>query len=185
MPGIENITDKITRDAKIKAALMISEARQKAADEAKIITEETDRETRRITEQAGVLASRRREQIAAKTDSEIRDKKLEAKQKAIDSVFSESLRRLENLSPGELESFAADYCKKAGLKEGDLIVLPDKYGEIDIKKIDPRLSLYSGERKISGGFILISGDIEQNNTFSALLDFLRNDIEPEVVSMLF
>ena len=185
MPGIENITDKIIEDAKTKAALEIAGAKQKATETAKAAAEEANREKGRILEEAKALAARRKEQIAAKTAAEIRDRKLEAKQKAIDGVFAESLARLEALGPDEFESFAAGFCKNAKIKQGDFIVLPEKYKGIDIKNIDPTLSLCPEKRRISGGFILVSGGLEQNHTFSALLDYLRNDIEPEVISKLF
>ncbi|MCL1793378.1 MAG: V-type ATP synthase subunit E [Oscillospiraceae bacterium] len=185
MSGIENIIGKITEDAKTKAAQMIAQATHKANLEAETAAKSAKGEAARVLEQAGVLASRRKEQILAKTRAETRDKKLGAKQKAIDKVFAESLERLKNLPQGEFERFVSGACKIAGIREGDQIILPEKYKKTDIKKIDPRLSLYAGERAAESGFILISGGFEQNNTFSALLDFIRNDIEPEVISLLF
>ena len=185
MSSIENITDKIITDAKDKADLMIAEATKKAKSEAEIVTAEANREKERILQEARALATRQKERIVASTNAEIRDKKLEAKQKAIDGVFAESLIRLEAISPDEFAGFAADFCKNAGIKEGDLIIFPEKYKGMDTKKIHPKLAPYVGERSVSGGFVLISGGVEQNNTFSALLDFLRDDIEPELVSILF
>jgi V/A-type H+-transporting ATPase subunit E len=185
LPGIENITDKIIEDAKKKAALIIAGAEEKSLRELETVTEEAKRERERILSEAKALALRQKEQIYAKRSGEIRDKKIAAKQKTIDRVFSESLKRLENLEPGEFESFAAGVCRGADIGEGDLILMPEKYRDTDIKKIDARLSLYSGERQVSGGFVLISGGVEQNNTFSALLDFKRNDIEPKLISILF
>ena len=38
---------------------------------------------------------------------------------------------------------------------------------------------------IKGGFILQSGGVEINNTFQALLEMQRDELEPEVASLLF
>lgn len=185
MSGIENIIKKISEDTQQKAGQIIKAAEDKAeADKQKII-EEANREKDRIISDAELAASRLKEQIVTGKNLEVRDLKLAAKQQVIDKVFAESLSRLNNMDVGEFEKFVCDYCAGAEIKNNDQIILPDKYIGIDVKKINPMLTLYTGERSIDGGFILISGGIEQNNTFSALLDYYKSELEPEIIAKLF
>lgn len=185
MSGIENITKKISKDAELKAGQIISQAEEKALSDKQILIEEANREKDALIADAELAASRLKAQIIAGKNLEMRDKKLEAKQKIIDKVFSESLARLNDMDQGDFEKFVGDYCKNADIKNDDRIILPGKYDGIDVKKINPQLTLYTGDRSIKGGFILISGGIEQNNTFSALLDFYKSELEPEIISELF
>ena len=188
MPGaIENITDKILGDAKAKAELIIQEAKAKAERERSSIVGEAKQKQTQLQKEAKASAEQLRERLIEKNKIELRDKKLEAKQQALDMVFSKSLDRLDNMPADEFEKFLANFCKKtqATIKEGDTIALPEKYKDIDIKKIDPRLSLCVGGRSVSGGFVLVSGGIEQNNTFFALLDHLRYDMESKLAEVLF
>jgi len=188
LPGaIENITDKILGDAKAKAELIIQEAKAKAERERSSILGEANQKQEQLQKEAKASAEQLKERLIEKNKIELRDKKLEAKQQALDMVFSKSLDRLDNMPADEFEKFLADFCDKmrAEIKEGDMIALPEKYKDIDIKKIDPRLVPYTGERLVSGGFVLISGGIEQNNTFFALLDHLRYDMESKLAEVLF
>lgn len=185
MSGIDNIIKKISKDAELKADQIILQAEEKARSDRQSLIEKANREKDALVSDAELSASRLKAQIIAGKNLELRDQKLDAKQKIIEKVFSESLDRLNNMDQGEFENFVAEYCKNADIKQGDQIILPNKYVGIDITKINPLLILYNGDRSIEGGFILISGGIEQNNTFSALLDFYKSDLEPEIISKLF
>jgi len=185
LSGVENITNKILKDAEAKATSIIQAAEEKAALDKQSIIDQAKREEERILAEAKVLTARSKEQTITGISLAIRNQKLEAKQQIVEKVFSESLKRLNDMEWDDLKKFIAAFCESTTIKENDQIILPDKYKDVDVKSIDSRLSPYSGDRSVANGFILVSGGIEQNNTFSALLDFYKNDMEPEVISMLF
>jgi len=183
--GLDKVIKKIQSDAEAKAVSIIREA-EAAADKAKQeIIDKANKDAARILTEAELAATRLKEQIKSGNSLEIRNKKLAAKQKVIDKVFADALTALIGISQAEFEKFVASYCKDAVIKDGDQIILPEKYKSADVKKINPKLTVYTGNRNINGGFILISGGVEQNNTFAALLDYYRNDLEPLVISKLF
>ena len=184
MPGIENITAKILKDAEEKAGLIIEEAREKARAASRDVIAEANREKERIDSEAETLSARVAEHVVSTNILDIRNKKLQAKQTVIKKILSESLKRLCDMESGAFEKFVSSYCKDADIKDGDLIILPEKYKSIDVSKINPKLARYEGSRSVSDGFVLVSGGIEQNNTFTALLDLYKNDLAPEIISLL-
>jgi len=60
------------------------------------------------------------------------------------------------------------------------VILPDKY-----KNISVNVKISEEQRKISGGFILKTRDMEKNNTFESLLHYYRDDVEELVTQNLF
>jgi V/A-type H+-transporting ATPase subunit E len=57
--------------------------------------------------------------------------------------------------------------------------------QLKARGIKGELKLSDEARGISGGFILKKGDIEVNNTFEALIRMTRDELEAEVVKVLF
>ncbi|MDR1690112.1 MAG: V-type ATP synthase subunit E [Clostridiales bacterium] len=185
MSGLDNILKKISQDAQEAAAKIEKDASDKAELEKAKVIEEANAEGARILAEADVLAQRTKEQIVTGTGLKVRNEKLTAKQEIIDRVFAESLKRLNNMEFDDFENFIAAFLSKAEIKQGDSVILPEKYLGLNTSKISAKLSPYTGERTVTGGFILVSGGIEQNNTFAALLDFNKSDLEPLVIKELF
>ena len=185
MSGLDNILNKISDDAKKKADEVVKNAEDLANIKAKEITDAAENEAAKLIESAEAEALRVKERISSGVALDIRNKKLAAKQESIEKVFEKALEILNDMERQEFEKFLMGYLKSANIKETDEIILPDRYKSIDLKKINPHLTLYQGDRVISGGFVLVSGGIERNNTFAALLDFYRGDLEPLIIQKLF
>ncbi|GHU56773.1 hypothetical protein AGMMS49975_20770 [Clostridia bacterium] len=126
-------------------------------------------------------AERLKERAIGAARLEARNKKLGAKQKQIDKVFEKALEELNNLPKEDFVKFVK---ARIDAQKGDFIAYPEKY-KLTAKDYAPATHYNGGDREISGGFIVISGGIEQNNTFSSLIDFQKNDLEQEVIKILF
>lgn len=185
MSGLDNIIKKITEDASLKSMHIKKESEEQANAKADSVIAETNKAKADIISEAKTEAVRLKEQLIVGKNLEIRNNKLAAKQQMIDKVFDESLNKLNNMSEDEYMKFLNGYISSAEITDNCEIILPEKYQNLDVKKLNPLISLYSGSRKIDGGFILVSGGIEQNNTFEALIDYYRNELEQDVIQKLF
>jgi V/A-type H+-transporting ATPase subunit E len=82
----------------------------------------------------------------------------------------------------EFAGFLTERLAKLKLS-GEAIILPARYG---IEKLEQEgVAVSKGGRAISGGFILVKDGIEQNNTFEALLGYYRDELEGEVLKILY
>lgn len=185
MSNLDNILKKISDDANTRTNQILQQAREDSTKKSEEILNEVNVKKEEILNEAKLSASRLKEQVVVGKNLEIRNNKLEAKQKIIDKVFEQSCQKLNDMPEKDFLKFVKTYCANINIKENDEIILPDKYNKINISQISPNLKLYVGDRKINGGFILISGGIEQNNTFEALIDYYRHDLEQDVIRKLF
>lgn len=191
MATLEKLTAKILADSEAEAKRILEEAGAEAARITAGIREETGREKEKILADAQLEASRKSEQILIGGQLAARDADLAAKQQMLNKVFAEALQRLNAMPKEKFLQFAAQTLRGQRLN-GEEIILPERYGftidEINaaVKAAGGTGVLVMGEsRGIEGGFILRKGGIEQNNTFEALVEFYRYELESEVTRALY
>lgn len=198
MSNLENLTSKIIEDANKKAEELLSEAKK---EENKIVDEKVkkaNKEKEQIIEKAKREAKTKAERIISNTHLKIRNNKLEAKQEVINKVFDEAVIKLQDLSKDEYLNFIKSSILSLDI-EGDeeIIVSDNDKDKIDISFIETLNEQLKGKckkgllkvsnetRNIKGGFILYKNGIEINNSFEALVDSLRDELEQEIIEALF
>ncbi|EDT86136.1 V-type ATP synthase subunit E [Clostridium botulinum] len=198
MSNLENLTSKIIEDANKEAEKLLSEAKK---EENKIVDEKIKKANKakeQIIERAKRESKTKAERVISNAHLKVRNNKLEAKQEMINKVFDEAVIKLQNLSKDEYLNFVKSSILSLDI-EGDeeIIVSPNDKDKIDIslmltlnnqlkaKGKKALLKISNENRNIKGGFILYKNGIEINNSFEALVDSLRDELEQEIIEALF
>lgn len=196
--GLEEIKLKILNDAQDTASEILDKANLKAHQ---IMEEAEDRAksaAENILKLAGKNAEKEKRRILTLARLKSKNLVLTEKQKLIEDVFEGALNRLNNLSDGEYRSFVEKFIlKTVSSGEEEIIISPaseksitdDLISEINSELIKNgkvgKLKLSSERREIGKGFILKSTNAEIDCTFKAIIEESKNEMEPEVVKVLF
>jgi len=180
MSNLDNLVAKIIKDGEERAKTITNEAEDKAKEIVAKKLAEAEKEKAAIAADAKIQAENAKEKIISATKLKVRDDMLIAKQESIANICDEALRRLNDLPSGEFEKFVSDSLSAERLSGHEEVILPDKYRNISVN-----VKVSDEQRKISGGFILKSNDMEKNNTFESLLHYYRDDVEELVTQNLF
>lgn len=198
MSNISNLTSKILRDAEERRDSILSAAE----DEKAIILEKKKNLAKSLEatmlDKAKIEAQARQERVVSGAILKVRNEKLKAKQVMIKEVFEKSIEELCNLSKVEFMAFVKDSILSLDLVGDENLILNDEgkkfidqslINEINnslvLKGSKGELTMDSQTRNFKGGFILERQGIEINNTFEALVNSLKNDLEFEVARELF
>jgi len=157
----EQVVDKILSEARAEAEAIRSEAQGQADEDRSRLQEELDAfeaETKRLADQAA-------ERLAALEDDEYRDFMADLMARAVETGD-------EKIIIGHDETRIDDRVIKAVNRQ----LGPGFKGN---------LQLASDRADIRGGFILRRGKIQTNVSIDVLVGQTREDMEPEVVAMLF
>lgn len=198
MSNLSNLTSKIIEDANIKAKEIVSSALIQETEILNKSKSQAEKRKAEIIEKSKIEAVTKKERVISNALLEVRDNKLKAKQEIIEKVFDESLTKLNNLSMEQYSSFVKNYILSLDICGDEEIIVGEKESNkissellSDInsllkekgKKGELKLSLQT--RNIQGGFILYKNGIEINCTFEDLVPSLRDELEDEVVGVLF
>ena len=183
---VEAQRDEILKDAREKREAMLEQARETARKEAQAL------------EQRGQDDARaRHERIVTLARLESRKRLLAAKQKVMESAFSEALRSLADLPrPQYLELLKGMLLASASGTEEVILSRRDRdaLGEelvregnrtLEAASRPGQLRLSAETREITGGFILAGDRVEVNMSFDSALGRVREELEPEVAAVLF
>ena len=154
------IIDRILKDAKVEADAKISSAKKTAAATLKTAKEEIElaNETEFITAKNAAEREAELGDLTAKTE-EIKNI-LVAKHKILDDVFTAVRSELVNMNANDRKNLIDSLIKRYK-KSGDQVT------------------------EQNGGIIISNNTYELRLTLDDLLNELRNEIEPEVVKILF
>lgn len=191
LSNLDNLIDKIKQNGDDKAAIIIKNAEEQAAAIIEAKTGEAQKEKNDILFNAAIEAERVKERMLSDKTLEMRDKVISAKREAIGKVFSEAVNRLNNMPEAEFKAYVVG--RLAGQNTDAEIILPQKYmhllddinRELTAKGFKTALKTQEGARAIDGGFILASGGVMRNETFDALADYYRDELEAEIIKNLF
>lgn len=198
MSGVDKLKAKILEEAHLTAQGNLESARKEASEIMQSARNEADRRQREIIEKAHRDAEDRKKRIKAYSELEARKKRLEAKQEMVEAAFSKAIERLNSLPLDEYRNILAGMILDL-VKSGDEeIILSEKdkkalgadlekdVNQRLVKKGIPGNVKVSGKTgNIKGGFILKSGDVEVNSSFDTIVRMQRNQLEAEVVKVLF
>jgi len=198
MSNLDNLTSKIIKDAEVKKIEILNEATVKADEIIKKKTEEANKKASSILEKAEMESKTIKERIISKTDLEIRNKKLLAKQQVIEKVFETANEKLKAMNAEEFTKFIKNSIMALNIDGDEEIIinpvdrekLPEKFlAEVNKSLISKgklgNLKFNVKTHEIDGGFILSKNGIEINNSFDELVNSLKYELEYEVGKILF
>lgn len=198
MVGIDNLIGKILEEARVKEKEMLILAKkerdkilQKKIHEAKEIEKE-------ILEVAIRESEIRKERILSNAQLQVRNKKLEVKQKIIEKVFSSAIEELCAFSKDDYLNYIKQKTLSLGIVGDEKLIVNQEIRELitenflielnnELLKKGKKgmISLSDEVRSFKGGFILEKSGIEINNTFEALVSSVKDELEYEVAKVLF
>jgi len=198
MEGIDKIKEKILEEANLQARSNIEKAEKEAAEIIKNAEEQAAGKKSREADKARIEAENKKSRLIAAAQMETRKLKLKAKQEMIDEAFNKAISKLSTMPEDQYIDILADMVVQGITTGTEEIILPDKdrtrFGNkfIDAvnkrlkrKNINGKVSLSEEQKNIASGFIIKSGNIEINNSFESLIRMERDNLEPEVVKILF
>jgi|LSQX01.2.fsa_nt_gb V/A-type H+-transporting ATPase subunit E len=198
MTGAEKIIEKILEEARIQARTIIKNAENEAEGIINSAKDNAAEKEKEIMEKAQAEAVELKKRLLAVSELEARKKRLSAKQEAIEEIFSEALQKLKELPDDEYETLIVDMAVSSAKTGNETIIMSEQdkarlsSGFIDNinkklndKGINGRVKLADDTNDIHGGFILKEGSIEVNNSFNAIFKMRRDEIEPQVVKVIF
>ncbi len=215
MSNLENIKNRILEDAKNSAEEILEAAReenQKLIDDR---TSEAKEIEKQQLEKAKRDSATRKERIISNAELKVRNNKLSAKQKVIDEVFKRAITVLNSMDKDKFENYLINKIASMDISGDETLILskdfisksekeksdkdtssnnPTLDIEILIKKINLQLKKAGKSGNISvserpgsfrGGFILERNGVQINNTFEALVNSMRDELEYEIAKILF
>jgi V/A-type H+-transporting ATPase subunit E len=198
MAKIDGLINKILEDAEAERKIILEKAEAESNAIIKKKIDEAKEVGSSIIEKANIEAELKRERILSNTTLKVRNEKLEAKQKVMSSVFNEALDKFCTMSKEEFLNYLKVTIVSLKIDGDEEIILNVKGREfvdgtviaelnnelISMNKLgNLRISEKIGDFK--GGFILEKNGIEINNTFEALINSYRDELEFEVAAILF
>lgn len=198
MANIEKLTNQILSEAKAQRDKILADAQsEKNKILEKRISEARNLE-KELIERGKREAQARKERIISGAHLKIRNEKLTYKQEIIEKVFDSAIEELSNINEKEFKTFIKERVLTMNLSGKQNLILNNQgkniIDEEFIKDLNTQIKnngnnleiLISNEtRDFKGGFILEENGIEINNTFEALVNSFRDDLEFQVAKVLF
>ena len=191
MSNLDNLTKKIIADGDAKAAAIIDDAKREADGQVALAESEANAESRKAITAAEDEAKKLVELALSAKRIEIRDKMLAAKQETVERALSETKKRLSEMDAAAYEAFLFRYLSEINLSPGEKLRVPQAYQNMDMNALNGKLqaagkpALTLDTLTVVDGFKLIKDDIENDNSFDALIDYYRVTLEQLVVERLF
>jgi len=188
--SIESIAEKIVSEAGAFAADAISHAE----DEAKSIAEEYDSIANKEFDQIVGAANEEAREILNKADAQSMKEKriniLSVKWECLDNAFSTAIGMLGKMTDDEQVSLMSRLVKQYQRSDAELIFNEtdrERIGEKVVGAVSGAYNVTLSERtgEFSGGLVLKEGGIETNLTYEALVASRREQLEDEVLPILF
>ena len=198
MSNINNLTSKILKDAEERKDSILAAAEEEKAK----ILEKRNKEAKSL--EASILAKAegeaqtRKERVISGAELTARNEKLKAKQAVIKEVFNKSVDELCKLNKEQYTAFIKDSILSLGIDGDEKLILNEEGKKVVdsnlLSAINKELASKGKKGEITiateianfkGGFILEKNGIEINNTFEALVESLRDQLEFEVAQKLF
>jgi len=196
--AIDRITGKILADAEAEAKRIAVEADGKTG----AVNDQTARQVADIEKEAAADAAAaardQRERMLSRAQAEMRVELLEEKQALIEQVFENAMKTvlelddkqygalmerflLEGVGSGDEEVIIAESDRKRNWTT----ILDSVNAELSKQGQTGRLTLSPESRTMGGGFVLRKGKQEVNCDLTFILKSLREELETDVVNILF
>ncbi len=192
MGALENITERIKKDAKKKATETINQAKSDANDILLSARKTLDREKKNVEMETEKTIKIQRNRAISEGKLEARKMMLNAKEEVISRAFELTTDKLRNLDTSQKEQYLGAAMRGA-VKElgGDVFALCNARDQATVSKIasvvDSRIKVSSEGVDYLGGVVIKAkdGSAQINATFEGVLERKRNDLRKEVAEILF
>jgi V/A-type H+-transporting ATPase subunit E len=183
MSNLDNLTQKILEEAKLKADKITKDSKAKSDGIINSRVKEANDQKSKILERANSEAALMKERVISNAELRVRDEKLKAKQEVINKVFKESKKRLLKIDEEKYIQFLQSNIKDLSLKGNEVLVVPENMKE-RVKSLKLPVKV-SEDETLDSGFILKDNDTILNFSFDSLVDYLREELETEIARDLF
>lgn len=187
------ICERILSDARQDAAQELSAAREKAA------AIRADFEAQAQADRAQALQRARQESEEQRSNmlrmAQLDEKKLDLamKREVLDEAFDSVVQQMCQLDDDRARDFVESLLLEAAEGECQIVVRAEDahlYDEAFLARVNARLqnahvTLADERRQIRGGFVLISGGMEINCAYDAVVRQARNALEAQAAQALF
>lgn len=192
MNDISSILGKIDADAKASEAEILAAAQKNAQKIRDDYTARAGAETKRVLDEAGRQAEALEQRAHSQSGIDARNIRLSARRQVMDKVFVRAMDMLVGMPADDKVKLYADLAAKYVNTDAQLILSAADSAiggrvidNIKAKGISHKVSMNPEAGNFDGGFILRQGNIETNCTFEVLISGIKEEVEPEVVALLF
>lgn len=192
MGAIENITERIKKDASSKANVEISQAKAEADDILNQAKAELDKEKKALEMETEKVVKIQRNRAISEAKLEARKMNLAAKEEVITQAFELANERFTTLESQKTEGYLNRAIKEGvSLLGTDVIVLCNSKDSQMVSKIasgiNSQISVSSEGIDILGGAIIRTKDekAQIDATFEGVLERMKGDLRREVAQILF
>ncbi len=192
----EQVINKIISEANQNADSIKQQAQNEVDQQNKDLQNELDdfeKQTQKMAEQA---AQDKTDRMLAQSRMQNQKKILKAKVEVLDQIFSSAAEKIAQMPDDQYNSLMTNLMEKA-IETGDEEVIVGKnetrINQDFIKQLNRKLgSGYKGNLRLStektdigAGFILRRQKIQMNVSVEVLIDRVREEIEPQIVNLVF
>ncbi|WBW96018.1 V-type ATP synthase subunit E [Oceanirhabdus sp. W0125-5] len=198
MANLEKLTNKIVEEAKIEADRIYKEAEEEKIKLISSMEKKGNKEKELILEKAKREADLRKERVISNAKLKIRNEKLEAKQGMLDKVFEKAVTELNLLDSERKIEFVKRILSEINIAGDEEIILSNDIKEVfekeHLEDINEKLKsngkkgelkVCKEDRNLKGGFIITKNGIELNWSFQSIVENLREELECEILEILF
>jgi V/A-type H+-transporting ATPase subunit E len=192
MGALENITQRIKKDASQKAQKKINEAKKEAKEILERAQKELDREKKTLELETDKIIKIQRSRAISEGKLEGRKMMLNAKEEIITNAFTLANQRLAELDQAQKEGYLGSAIKSAVSELGSDVTAfcnqKDKALVTKVaKQVDSKIKVSSEGIEYIGGVVVRANDgsAQIDATFEGLLNRMRNDLRREIAEILF
>ena len=196
MTGLEKMQSQILDEARRNADEILEQAEKEAGEIREEAGKSAQAESSRILEKSRAEVKNIQERTLSSCALQRRQILLEAKQEIIARILENAYHTLIEADEDTyfriirkmLEKYTAGQAGEICFSERDLGRMPEGF-EKEIQEIAGKnggtLILSKEPRKISGGFVLVYGGIEENCSFRAMFNSRKDELSDEIHKILF
>lgn len=196
MTGLEKMQSQILDEARRSADGILEQARSEAQEMKEEAGKAAQEKSSRILEKSRTEVKNIEERALSSCALQKRQVLLEAKQEIIAQILEKAYHTLVEADKDTyfgiirkmLGKYAAGQAGEICFSKKDLDRMPEGF-EKEIQEIAEKnggtLVLSKEPRKMSGGFVLIYGGIEENCSFRAMFNSRKDELSDEVHKILF
>lgn len=182
MSNLENITNKILRDAQNEATSLLEEAKKEADQALNARRNEAEKVKHTILDRAKREADQTVDRMISSATLKVRDENLRAKHTVMDRVFEEAKEKLRTLSDEDYNQYVHNILPSLH-PDASMLFIPQE-GRTKVETGIKGLPI-SKDQTVKAGFALLSDKKMINFIFDDMVEYNRLDIEGEIADRLF
>lgn len=198
MSNINQLVSRIIDDAEVKAKELLDAAEKEKAKKIESSREVARLKAADLLNKAEKDAAEKNARMISSAQLEVRNKKLEAKQSVIDSVFESAVETLLALPEDQYLNMFTEQIAALPIEGNEQLIIAERdkerMNEQFLRDVNQllndrgklgQLSIRSEFGNMKGGIIIAKNGIEINITIEALVFTLREELQNAIAALLF